>query len=50
MPEDPIYRLTESDLQRFGERCANRGAKQAVKDLRTEIDRLEGHLNTLALQ
>ena len=49
MPEDPIYRLTKSDLQRFGEQCANRGAKQAVEDLRTKIDRLEGQLRTLAV-
>lgn len=49
MPEDPIYRLTESDLQRFGERCANLGAKQAVKDLEKKIERLEGHLKTLAV-
>ncbi len=49
MPEDPTYRLTKSDLRRFGERCANLGAKQAVKDLGKKIDSLKGHLKTLAV-
>jgi hypothetical protein len=49
VPKDPIYRLSESELQRFGERCANLGAKQAVRDLGKKIDSLKGHLKTLAV-